>query len=659
LCAGALLAVNLAIAAKLFALEYSAYNGSIEYTFIALPRLMLAHPFQWKWWPFWNEGLPFENSYLPFSHWLTAGLSLATGLSTARAFHIVTAAAYSSGALTLFWMALELSGRVGASFAAALAYSCVSPCAMLLRDIREDAGGALVLRRLQALVYYGEAPHTVALALVPVAVVCFHRALKREGAKWKILAGLATAAVALSNAFGITMLAVALGSLLLAYPGRPWWRAPLVVVAIGIAAWCWISPWLSPAMIRATRAQAATAGGDFRSTAASNIALAAMVVGYAALCLLTRRAAPYLRFFALFAFVPAVLVAFWSLWRIPILPQPHRYQLDADMVVLLPLVFGLAALSDRLSPPARRITVAALAVAAVLQVGNCVGFAAGLIRSVDPTTLSEYKVARWLDANRRGDRSFLPGSSATVYNAFTDNPQVTGGHDQHTVNGFVLVVEYTLYTDMNAAGRDAYYSLIWLKAYGAHSIHVPGPGSTEHFKPYAHPHKFDGVLPVVWHEGDDAIYDVPVRSRSLAHVIPASEVVARPPAHGLDVALAERYVAALEDPRYPLATFDWKNMSAAAIHTTLAPGQVVSVQETYERGWEAWANGRRQTVRGDGLGLIVIEPDCTGPCDITLRYTGGIDAPLTWSLSAAAMLGALVYAWRRRVQTPLDIRVIS
>ena len=91
-------------------------------------------------------------------------------------------------------------------------------------------------------------------------------------------------------------------------------------------------------------------------------------------------------------------------------------------------------------------------------------------------------------------------------------------------------------------------------------------------------------------------------------------------------------------------------MSQAEIHATVERGQVVAVQITYEGGWEAWARGRRQPVRGDALGQMVIEPDCGGPCEISLRYTGGTERLVTRGLSLSAMLVAAAFAWpgRRR-----------
>ncbi len=656
LCVLLLLIVNILIAGTLFGVEYSAYNGSIEGTFVAIPRIMAKYPGQWQWWPFWNGGLPFEVAYLPFSHWVVAGFTLLTGLSAARSFHIVSAAIYISSAPAVFWMTLEFSRRLVTSLIAALAYSCVSVSALLLPLVAADSGGALNLRRLQLLVFYGEWPHTVALALLPVAMVCFSRALTKDGVKWKLLAGFMAACVFLSNAFGMVMLPAALLCWLIAFPSRPWWKAPAVAAAIGLVAYAWISPWFSPAMIRAIRANAATVGGDFRYRTVNWIALAVTVAVLILLALAMRRlrASPHLRFFGLLGYIATAIVAIFSIWNVAIVPQPNRYQLEMDLTLPLAIVFAGAAILDRL-PPRLRTALGAAAIAGLaVQTAHSVLYARDLIRAVEPGKLGEYRIAKWIDQNRPGERAFLAGSSRFLFNDFTDNPQLTGGHDQHTVNTFLPTVEYTIYSGMNAGDRDAEYSIFWLRAFGTHLIPVPGPGSNDYYKPVVHPHKFDGVLPLVWREGDDSIYEVPVRSRSLAHVIPATAIVARHPIHGLDIAPVEPYVAAIEDARYPIATFRWKNMSEADIETTLGRGQVISVQITYERGWEAWANGRKQPVRGDAIGQMVIAPECTGPCAISLRYTGGWEHMATRGLSLGALLFAVAYGWRgrRRFRAP-------
>lgn len=646
-----LILVNLAIAGKLFAVEYIAYNGSIEGTFIAIPRIMAKYPGQWQWWPFWNGGLPFEVAYLPFTHWLVAGFSLLTRIGAARSFHIVEAAVYVASAPAVFWMALHLSRRLGASLVAALAYSCVSGSALLVPLIAADSGGALNLRRLQALVFYGESPHTVALALLPVAVVCFSLALTTRQVKWQLLAGGVSACLILSNAFGMVILPMALVCWLIAFPLRPWWRAPLTVAAIGIVTWCWISPWLSPSMIRAIRANAVTTGGDFRYTERTWIALALVAAGFLLLWLAAHfsKASAHLRFFLLLGYLPTAIVLTWYFGKAAIIPQPTRYQLDMDMVLPIALVFLGASILDRIPRRVRLAVAAAIIGGLGFQTVHAVLYARDLIRPVEPTQLSEYQIAKWLDTHRPGERAFLAGSTTFLFNAFTDNPQLAGGHDQHTVNRFIPIVSFTIYSGMNAGDRDAQYSIFWLKAFGAHLISVPGPASTDTFKnAMVHPGKFDGVLPLLWRSEAGSIYEVPARSSSLAHVIPASAIVTRTPIHGLDIAPVEPYVAALEDPAFPPAAFRWKSMSEAEIDATLRPGQVIGVQVTYERGWEAWANGKPQRVFGDAIGQTVIAPDCLGPSRIELRYTGRWEHRATRALSLAAMLVAIILGWKGR-----------
>ena len=349
-CALLLVCVNLAIVAPLFGVEYLAHNGSIEGTFIAITRVMAEHPGAWRWWPFWAGGMPFENTYLPLTNWIAAAVTLLTGLSPARAFHVVAAGVYALGPLMLFWMASALSRKLGTSFFVALAYSCFSPAAALIPAIRSDVGGPLNLRRLQNLVFYGEAPHILALVLLPLAILCFSQALRGTRAKWRVLAGITAALIALSNFFGIVAFLITLLSWLLAFWPRPWWKALITLFSIGAVSYCWVSPWLSPAMIRATLENASTSGGDFRYTAASWLALSVVAGGYPLLWVILRRlkAAADLQFFVLLAYAPAAFVVTWHSWKVAVIPQAHRYELEFDMILTLAAVFLGGAVVNKL-----------------------------------------------------------------------------------------------------------------------------------------------------------------------------------------------------------------------------------------------------------------------------------------------------------------------
>jgi len=130
---------------------------------------------------------------------------------------------------------------------------------------------------------------------------------------------------------------------------------------------------------------------------------------------------------------------------------------------------------------------------------------------------------------------------------------------------------------------------------------------------------------VLWHDEDDTIFRVPQRTRSLARVIPREAEVTRQPIHGLDIEPARAYVAALDDATLPLANLTWQSPTRGSVETSMKPGQLISVQETWMPGWEARASGAGSSehsvpVHGDKLGLIVIDPGCNGPCRINLSF---------------------------------------
>jgi hypothetical protein len=644
LCFGILLAANLAVVGKLFGVGISAYTGSVEGTFIAIARAMRQHPFDWRWWPLWTCGSPFENTYLPFEQWIVAGFDAVTRVGAAQAFHVVTAAFYALGAPALFWMAWQLTRKLAASFFAALAYSCVSFSSLLIPAVTADAAGALHLRRLQVLVAYGEAPHTVALALLPVAIVCFARAIETRAAKWNVLAGALAAAVVLSNAFGIVALGLALVCWLAAFRPRPWWRAVARIGAIGAVSYCAAAPWLSPSMIRAIL-NAPNVDGDYRYRPVTWLALGLVTAGFFVMAAVLPRAkvSAAVQFFVLYAYAFTALVGLWYAWGIALLPQPHRYQLEMDFALCLALAFLAGALVERW-PRRVRVAVAGVVLAVLgVQTVSSAAYARRLIRGVEAEKTAEYRVAKWMDEHYHGQRAFIGDSASFLYNVFTDNPQIRGGHVQFEPNWFINIVAFTIYTDANAGDRGAEYSLVWLKAFGARAISVSGPDSEQYYKAFAHPHKFDGVLPLVWRERGDSIYEVPSRSPSLAHVIPASAVVSRKPAHGLDIAPAAAYVAALDDPAYPVTTWTWNGWNEAAIRADVKAGQVVAVQETYDPGWQAWVNGQRVPIRKDALDMMVIEPETSGACEIMLRYTGGAGRATDRVLCVLALVFAAGY----------------
>jgi len=224
-----------------------------------------------------------------------------------------------------------------------------------------------------------------------------------------------------------------------------------------------------------------------------------------------------------------------------------------------------------------------------------------------------------MDRNRPGERAFIAGSSSFLYNVFTGNPQFQGGHIQFATNRFIPGAVYQIQSGTDAGSRGTEISVEWLKAFGTRAIAVSGRRARIPTKPSPTPASSTVFCRCSGARATTPSMKCPAGRPSLAHVIPAAAVVKRTPIHGLDIEPVKPYVAALEDSRYPLATFQWKGMSEAEIRATVERGQVVAVQVTYDPGWEAYANGKRQPIRPDAIGLMAIEPACDGPCEISLR----------------------------------------
>jgi hypothetical protein len=115
-------------------------------------------------------------------------------------------------------------------------------------------------------------------------------------------------------------------------------------------------------------------------------------------------------------------------------------------------------------------------------------------------------------------------------------------------------------------------------------------------------------------------------------------LVHRTPIHGLDTEEVQRYVAAINDPAAPPASFEWHGTNHALIRAHIPAGYVISVQVDYDPGWHAHVSGAERTLRKDGIGMMTLDPKCLGDCEITLDFDGGVEAKVTRGLSLATLI---------------------
>jgi hypothetical protein len=515
---------------------------------------------------------------------------------------------------------------------------------VLIPQILADLGTAWGSRRLQTIVFYGELPHNFALSLVPLALLFFVRFLDKPNARRLAVTVCVSAVVMATNAFGIVTVAVSSAILVLAREKVRWMQL-LSVAAILLSAYLLICRFLPPSLIRLIRINSQVDGGDFRPTVQSRIFGLLFGIAIVALWFAVRRfGEPMLRFAILFSALFGGMTVLY-LWKgLNFIPQPSRYQLEMEPGLCLLAAFALDPLARKLPHNLRLAAAALFAIALGLMAAGDYVYARRLIRPVDVTGTVAYRQATWIGAHLPGQRVFVSGQNEFWFNLFAGNPQLSAGLQSSDPSWAQRVAVYAIDSGQGAGPEDGPFSVLWLKAFGCGAVTVPGPRSRDAYHPIANPRKFDGLLPLVWSEEDDSVYQVPSNSASLAHLIPESAVVTRRPENGLDIQPLRAYVAALDDPGLPAASLTWENPDHGRIAATVAPAQVISVQMNYDPGWRAATLGRRLRIRPDQLGMMIIDPDGAGPRSIDLEFTGGAERAVCLGVSlliAAVLLGLL------------------
>lgn len=642
--------LNLIITKRLFFVGFPLRMDSIESAYMGMSRFIMGHWGDLTWFPLWYTGMPFRIVYQPLLHVTVAAVATVAHQPVQVAYHFVTALLYSAGPVALFALCFVATGSRAFAFLTALLYSLFSPLNFLIPEIRVDAGGYFMPRRLQVLVQYGEGPHTTALAMLPLAILLLHRAMASDRKHRMILAAIALAAVVMTSwpgSVGLTMAVIAyLLSRIGQRPGIRWGT----LAAASVAGYLLICPWLPPSMVLfvQTNAQRSDPPDPI------GVRLLGLAVAGAACCIVyfvvrRARASPWLTFFLYFLVFSGTVVLGRYWFNVRVLPQPNRFELEMGMalcgVVAYLALAGYQRLPDKTS---RTVAITALVLLSAVELRLDVRYGRGQIRSIDPTRTIEYRMGKAFERLTGSERVFAPGNVSFWLNVFTDVPQVAGCCENGIPSMAHRIATFVIYSGLNAGDRDATVSTLWLQAYGAHAVGVTGKHSTEPYKPFVNPEKFNGVLRELWRDGDDVIYEVPQRSPGLAHVVNPADVIRRQPIHGLDTGPLEPYVRALNSPDYPSAEFAWLNQRQARVQTTFQPDQLLSVQISYFPGWHARVNGAERPVSADALGMMVIDPRCTGACVVDLSFETTPELHWMWAIQIAAVLMAIALLVRDR-----------
>jgi len=654
----ALVFLNAWVCRRAFYTESTGHFNSVHGLWLALARIRGLDFYRPDWWPYSGAGQPAGFIYAPLIPFLTALLSHISGISLPLAFHILSGAVYCLGPLTLyifFWRA----GIPGAGFAAGLIYSFLSPSQWLVPDAQFQWAGGLAARRMMLIFDWDDLPHLTAFALMPLAAWFLSRALERGRFRDYIWSGITMTVMTLASMFGLTLSAIIAVTVSLAVvpfykPWRVLTAALLRSAAVAVCAWIFVSPWAPPSLIAAIRADSVYGETDRPIHPFGALVIVALCTAVVWILVWRRPLSWPARWTALFA-CPAILIPVIAQYAgMRFVPQPGRYKLEMEFAIAAIVALCVRPLALRMAPWLRVLLLIPLLIGVRHQIHSYRAAGRSFTQAVDVKSSIEYRSAEWLARNLPSVRVAPVGSISMWLNYFTDAPQVFGEGYSLAFNGTVELASYAVRQGVVDAGKDAEYSLLWLKALGAHAVVVPGPRSPEFWRPLLHPGKFEGVLPVLWREDDTTIYRIPQRSESLAHVLRPGDLVQAPPYNSLDVEQIRRFVAALDNPSAAQASFKWVGANKARIRARIDPGQIIAVQTNWSPGWHARLGGRElktwhelKTWK-DGLGLMAIQPDCAGDCEISLDFDGGAEARITRVASAFVPFAVAGFALFRR-----------
>lgn len=636
-----LFALNFFICHELFRTEYTERVISGDAMYISISRYMLDHWRDLSWWPIWYNGIPGHDSYPPLLHALVALIAGVEHVSPALAHHQFSAVVYALAPAGLFFLTARMTRSVGIALSAGFVFTFLSPSTLLIPWMRANAGGWFGPWRLCVLGAYGDAPHMFGFALMPFAIVALDRAVERPRPLRLFLASLTMSAILLTNWLGSVGLACAIVAYLVATTNN---RAGLsrwaITGFVALAAYLLACPWIPPSTLQVVAENGQVAQADYRADMRQfpmRLLAMAAVVALAKVGFLKRKTPVGTQFAAFMVLLGGSFPLLLQWLHVALMPLPDRYVWEMDLSICLLATVVAAALLKKLPRPVTYGLVAAGLLLGGYQLRAYRHYSAALIKPIDMTATIEYKIADWLKRNYPTNRVFAIGTVAYWLNNFSDQPQSSGGFEFGTPNAqdrtALKIVSETASPET---------TLLWLRALGADLAVVGGPRTQAPFRMFSHPERFDRFAEKVFSDGDDFVYLIPRRSRSLAHIVRRGDT------DGM-----ERYVSALEDTSLPLASLAWRDNHSALVTADIPYSDLLSVQITYHRGWHAAVRGSPRRVEKDAMGFMTIDPGCVGPCSVALTYDGGTEATVTHWAASTALLGFVTLSfielvWRMR-----------
>ena len=639
------LAAAMVLIWPLFKTKYLDNWTSIDATFIADARYLSEnwpHP---GWQPLWYGGTRFDYIYPPALRYGSAALSKYTGVTPARGYHLYTAILYVLGIAGIWLLVWVATRSLARSWLSAAGVAMLSPSFLFLTHIRNDAYPYMP-QRFNVLLRYGEGPHMSSLAILPFVFAAAWWGLRRGHPAYLALSSVAAALVVSNNFYGATALA-------LFFPILCWavfvttrdWTVWLRAAAIASLAYTLTAFWLTPSYIGITSRNLAIVSSPGNLWSVGLAVLLALLVGFFSWRWAAGRPEHTWSVFVLgsAAFISLnVLGHYYTDRAFRVAGEPERLVPELDVFLVLTGMEGIRRVWMR-----ERFLAALLVIAAFIPAWGYVTFPWRHIHRTSAwTDRIEFKMADWVAKNRPEARAFTTGTVRFWWNGWHNTAEIGGGSEQGLINFDLMTLYWNLFL-----AEEPEPSILWLQATGTSLIVVDNARSALPIHDYQFPERFRKSLPIVFDDGaGNWIHEVPRRWPSLARVVRLAEVEKlQPIRNGEDVERLKPYVKALEEGPDSPAPARWLNSRTLAIDSSVAAGEAVAVQVTYDPNWRATSGTASFPVVKDVLGQMrILAPP--GQHHIELYWETPLENRIGRGLFALAVLVCGWLFWRGRRQ---------
>jgi hypothetical protein len=226
--------------------------------------------------------------------------------------------------------------------------------------------------------------------------------------------------------------------------------------------------------------------------------------------------------------------------------------------------------------------------------------------------------------------------------------QGDGGSLQGILNPLIPTMQW------RTRAEDSVLARFWLQALGVDVIVVPGANSQEPYKDFPKPEVYAG-WPLLRDDGEgNRYYSTARRVTGIVRIVNRLQIESLPPIPAdNESVLLKAYVDAVE-PEPPggddhsRTHYHWNNSDQWEIDSEIQPGESLLLQENYDPFWRATVDGRRQDIRRDPVGFMLLDLP-PGKHLVQMTFETPLEVTLGRLLTFATLTLIGTLSYRRRL----------